>query len=316
MKPVALLEGAALQRPPEVAAARPVPAAVLTAVQDILELTKARVALLVALTTLAGFVLGSRFTGQAPEAWRILHTLLGTVLVAGAASALNQVLERDRDARMLRTAGRPLPSGRMAVRTALLAGLGLAAAGTWLLAARASVPAACLAALTFLLYVLAYTPLKARTHLATLVGAVPGALPPLIGWIAAGGTFHGPAWTLFGILFFWQIPHFLAIAWLHREDYARGGFPLLTVLDPGGGAAARQAFLNTLALLAVSLLPAWNGQAGRLYAASAVVLGAAFLAAVAWLAAARSERSARATVTASLAYLPLLLAAMVVDAGG
>ncbi len=305
---------AAVQSEAAIAAIRPeVSLGFFPSVQDLAELTKVRVALLVLFTTMAGFILASRFQGAAVDFWLLLSTLLGTFLVAGSASAINQVLEKDRDARMVRTRSRPLPAGRVSPQAATLFGGALAAAGLWILAARTNRVAAAVAAITWGAYVFLYTPLKARTHLSTVVGAVPGALPPLIGWTAAGGILSGPAYGLFGILFFWQLPHFLAIAWLYREDYARGGFPLLAVTDPTGNAVARQSVTSSLALLTVSLLPALTGQSGLGYFWFAFSLGLGFLLSVAWLAISKSRHSARMTVIASIVYLPLLLVAMVMD---
>ena len=279
--------------------------------QDFGELTKVRVGLLIIFTTLAGMVLAARSQGVGLEPLRILGTLLGTGLVAGSAAALNQVLERRRDILMERTRRRPVAARRLSVSAAVATALALVVAGTALVASAGNTVAAGIALLTWALYVFAYTPLKAVTHFATVVGAVPGALPPLIGWTAQGAVLQGPAWILFGILFFWQLPHFLAIAWLYREDYARGGFPLLTVLDPSGTSAVRQALLNTVALIAVSLLPSYLGQAAPHYAVLALLLGVLFLGAVTWLAATRSDRAARCTVLASILYLPFLLVAVV-----
>ncbi len=294
---------------PKPIAASVSPARVL---QDLAELTKLRVALLILFTTLAGFVLATKYLGTALDLVRLGWTLLGTGLVAGSAAALNQVLERDRDGRMLRTMDRPIPAGRMSSWTAALVAVLLLVAGISALALRTNPFAAAIAGLTWALYVFAYTPLKSRSHVSTVVGAVPGALPPLIGWMAAGCILQGPAWCLFGVIFFWQLPHFLAIAWLYREDYERGGYPMLTVLDPSGQAAARQSVLNTLALIVVSLIPAFTGQAGVAYAVVATLLGVAFLSSVLWLAAKRSRSAARATILASIVYLPLLLLAIVI----
>ena len=280
---------------------------------DVAELAKVRVALLVLFTTLAGFVLATGFLGAAVDGMRLCITLAGTGLVAASAAAINQVIERRRDALMERTRDRPLPAGRRSPQLAVTGALVAFALGMSVLWLGTNRSAAAIAALSWASYAFIYTPLKTRTHLSTVVGAVPGALPPLIGWTAAGAILEGPAWSLFGILFFWQLPHFLAIAWLYREDYARGGYPLLTVTDPSGGAPARQALLNTLALLLASLIPAWTGDAGPGYLPAALVLGSLFLASVAWLAATGSRRAARGTILASVAYLPLLLLALVLN---
>jgi protoheme IX farnesyltransferase len=298
----------ALEGPPEIVRAQSG-----TLLADIGQLVKVRVSLLVLLTTLAGFVLGSRAVGRPADPWLILFTIVGTALVAASASVFNQILEKDRDARMDRTRDRPLPAGRLTAPAAVCLGVALVLAGLALLLWRVGGPAAVAALVTFVLYVAVYTPLKPITHLSTVIGAVPGALPPLIGWIASGAPLDGPAWILFGILFFWQLPHFLAIAWLYREDYARGGFPLLTVVDPRGAGTARQVLTNSLALLTVSLLPAVIGQSSPTYFWSALGLGCAFLAPALWLAWRRTDLAARWTVLASVAYLPLLLIALVLD---
>jgi len=279
---------------------------------DLFDLTKARVSLLVLLTTLVGFVLSARQVGSGLASWPLLITLLGTWLVASSAAVMNQLIEKDHDARMVRTRSRPLPAGRLAPYEALVLAIVLVLAGLGLLST-VQLAAAAVAAVTFLSYVFVYTPLKRITHLSTVVGAIPGALPPLIGWVAAGGSLSGPAWTLFGIIFFWQLPHFLAIAWLYREDYARGGFPMLTVVDPSGGATARQVVSNSLALLLVSLFPALTGQTGVTYFWVALVLGVLFLACAVWLALARTRLAARVLLVGSIVYLPLLLIAMVLE---
>jgi protoheme IX farnesyltransferase len=275
-------------------------------------LTKARVSLLILLTTLVGFVLSARQLGSRLESWPLFMTLFGTWLVAASAAAMNQLLEKNRDARMIRTRRRPLPAGRVAPRDALVLAILLVVGGLALLAT-VQLAAATVAAVTFLSYVFVYTPLKRITHLSTVVGAVPGALPPLIGWVAAGGSLTPPAWTLFGIIFFWQLPHFLAIAWLYREDYARGGFPMLTVVDPSGAATARQVMSNTVALLLVSFFPNLTGQAGATYFWVTFVLGSLFFACALWLALARTRLAARVLLLGSIVYLSLLLIAMVLE---
>jgi protoheme IX farnesyltransferase len=285
----------------------------LSSLQDCLELVKPRVSLLVLMTVAAGFVLGAAEAGIWIDPWALAAAIAGTALVAGGASALNQLIERDHDRRMPRTRRRPLPAGRMAPSAALLLGGLLGSSGLVLLAARANVLAAAIALLAFAGYVFVYTPLKRKTHLSTLAGAVPGALPPLIGWAAATEGIAPSAWLLFGILFFWQLPHFLAIAWLYRDDYAQAGYPMLTVVDPSGFAAARQVVSTSVALLFASLLPALAGPGSDLYFWSALALGAAFLALAGWLAAARSASSAKAVLLGSIAYLPALLLLLVLD---
>ena len=277
---------------------------------DFLALTKPRLNFLVLATTLAGLYLASPSGVGVALA---VHTLVGTALVAGGAAALNQVLERETDRRMRRTSGRPLPRGRLGVTEGAAFGVFLSAAGLLELALGATAAASVVAAATLVSYVLVYTPLKTRTSLATLVGAVPGALPPVIGWAAATGDVTMPAIVLFGIVFFWQMPHFLAIAWMYKDDYANAGIPLLPVVEPDGRRTGRQALLYTAALWPVSLLPAAVGLAGAPYSAVATSLGIVFM----WLSAAfardRSADAARQLFLFSITYLPLLLGALVAD---
>ena len=270
---------------------------------DWLELTKPRITTMVAFTALVGFVTASP---TSPWTAVLATALLGTALVAAGASVLNQVLERDTDALMLRTQSRPIPSGRVRPAPATIVGALLTAAGlaTLLVAGRPLATAVALA--TWLSYLFAYTPLKRRTPLATLVGAVPGALPPVIGWAAATQRLDAGAFMLFAILFLWQVPHFLAIAWLYRDDYARAGFPMLPVLDREGSFTARQAVLHSLALLLVSLAPAAAGLAGGAYAGGALLLGVALTLFALRLARARDLVAARGLFLASLVYLPAL----------
>jgi protoheme IX farnesyltransferase len=277
---------------------------------DYAELVKPRITLMVVVTTAAGFYLGAR---ESIDLLRLLHALLGTGLVAGAASALNQVLERDTDGRMIRTRTRPLPSGRMDTAAALGFGLALAACGAVYLAAAVNLLTAVLGVATLALYVLVYTPLKRRSSLCTIVGAVPGALPPVMGWTAATGALSAEAWVLFAILFFWQLPHFLAIAWNHREDYARGGQPMLPVEDPNGASTARQIVLYCTALLPVSLAPSLVHLTGGLYFYGALVLGLVYLLAGLHAARERSHAAALSLLRVSVIYLPALLALMTFD---
>jgi protoheme IX farnesyltransferase len=277
---------------------------------DFFALTKPRLNLLVLVTTLAGLYLAS--PGGVSFALAA-NTLIGTALVAGGAAALNQVWERETDRRMRRTSNRPLPRGRLGVSEGTWFGVALSAAGLIELVVGATPAAAAVAALTLISYVLVYTPLKTRTSLATLVGAVPGALPPVIGWAAATGAVTLPAIVLFGIVFFWQMPHFLAIAWMYKDDYANAGIPLLPVVEPDGRRTGRQALLYTAALWPVSLLPALVGLAGAPYSAIATSLGIVFI----WLSAVfardRSAEAARQLFLFSITYLPLLLGALVAD---
>jgi protoheme IX farnesyltransferase len=278
---------------------------------DYLELTRPRIAALVLFTAAAGFCLAS---AGAPDLARLLHTLVGTALVTAGASALNQVLERDGDARMARTRNRPLPSGRMPPLEALLFGIGLALAGLAYLALAVRQPLAVLTvALAFAVYVLLYTPLKRTTSLNTLIGAVAGAAPPVIGWTAATNALDLPAFVLFAILFLWQVPHFLAIAWLYRDDYASAGLRMLPMQDPGGSRTARHMVGYSLALLAASLAPSALGWAGGVYLLGAVVLGVGFLTCALGFLHTRSAARARRVLRASLLYLPALFAVLLVD---
>ncbi|RMH17229.1 MAG: protoheme IX farnesyltransferase, partial [Acidobacteria bacterium] len=257
-----------------------------------------------------GFVMAS----PGMVSWALLvHTVIGTALVASGASALNQVIERASDARMRRTARRPLPAGRLGREQALVFGAAVALAGMLYLALLVNLLTAALGALTLSLYVFVYTPLKRHSPLATLVGAVPGAVPPVMGCAAASDALGPLAWSLFGILFLWQMPHFLAIAWLYRSDYARGGFPMLSVLDENGQRTARQAVLYGAALIPVSLLPAVVGASGLAYLVGASVLGVVFLGYGVAFARAIGLPAARRLVLASVLYLPLLLGLLLVD---
>jgi heme o synthase len=278
-------------------------AAPRSAAADYLELTKPRITFMVVLTALVGFVMASP---GALSAAAVAAVSLGTALVAGGASTLNMLLERRTDGLMLRTRNRPLPAGRLRPSEALAWGLSLTSAGLCLLYWRSGALAAAVAWVTWASYLFLYTPLKTRTSLSTLVGAVPGALPPVIGWAAARGQLEPGAFVLFAILFLWQIPHFLAIAWIYRDDYARGGLPMLPVLDPGGAITGRQAVAHSLALLLVSLTPAAARMAGPAYLVGAIVLGLALTGVAVWAAVARSLAAARALFLASVLYLAAL----------
>jgi len=286
---------------------------------DFATLAKLRVNTLVLVTTALGFLLASRSAGfpvrRAVDGWALFHAILGTGLVAAAAAAFNQIWERDLDAKMRRTAQRPLASGRMEVLPASLFAFALAFTGLAQLSFGVNLLAASLAAATLLLYVLVYTPMKRVTSLATIVGAVPGALPPVIGWAAAGGGLAPGAWVLFAILFFWQMPHFLAIAWLYRADYERAGFPMLPVLEPDGGSTGRQATLYAATLVPVSLALSTFRVTGPIYSGGAVVFGVAFTAAAAVFALRRTTASARWLFAASIVYLPALLMLAFFDGG-
>ena len=247
------------------------------------------------------------------DPWLLLHTLIGTALVASGTNAFNQLRERDVDALMRRTRGRPLPSGRLAPRAAALFAGAISVVGVAYLAWRVNTLTAALAALTLASYVLLYTPLKRRTSLNTLVGAVPGALPILGGWTAAGGRIDVAALSLFWILFLWQLPHFLAIAWLYREDYLAGGLKMLGGGDEGGRDTARMVVLYALALLPISLLPTMLGVTGTLYFFGALVLGITYAAVGATLLTAATPARAWRVFFVSIVYLPALLTLMVLD---
>ncbi len=283
-----------------------------TRAADYLALTKPRLNLLVVATSAAGYYLGAPASAGGLDALQMVSAVAGTALVAGGAAVLNQVYERDTDALMRRTRMRPLPDGRVASAEATVFGLVLSAAGLALLATRANLTAAALALATLLVYLIVYTPLKRRSPLSTLVGAVPGALPPLIGWTASHGSISAGGVSLFAIVFLWQIPHFMAIAWLYRDDYRRAGFPMLPVVEPDGRRTGRQAAIYALALLPVSLAPALVGVSALLYCAIALVLGVAMLWLAIRFAAARSDQSARQLFLGSITYLPLLWTAMIV----
>lgn len=281
-----------------------------TARLDYYELSKPRLTLLVLIVVgLSAWLAGAGHAGFSV----LFHAVVGTGLVAAGASALNMLLERERDARMPRTWNRPLPAGRLRPRDVLLFGGLLTAGGLAMLFWLTTPLAALLAALTSVIYLGLYTPLKPVTTLNTHIGAVPGALPALIGWAAVRGTLDPGAWTIFMIVYVWQLPHFLSIAWLYREDYARGGFRMLPGVDPEGRATGRQAALGALALLPVSLLPAVAGVSGMVYGVGAVVLGLFFVRRAVVFAWSRSPVSARSLLRASLLYLPLLLALMFLD---
>jgi len=277
---------------------------------DWLVLTKARITALVLVTAATGYVLGT--PGRIGVSG-LLALLLGVGLASGGAAALNQVYEREADGRMRRTASRPVPAGRITPRAALAAGCLLSAAGVAWLAIAVNPLTGFLGLLTVVLYIAVYTPLKPRTPLNTLVGAIPGAIPPVLGWTAATGSVGLGGWALFSILFLWQLPHFLAIAWMFREDYARGGFPMLSVVDPGGASTGRQAALYNLALIPVSLTPTLLGLAGGIYFFGALLLGVLFLACGVAMALDRGRRSARRLLLASVTYLPILLVLLVFD---
>jgi len=273
-------------------------------------LTKPDVSFLVLTTTAAGYYMGSR----GPVNWlHMIQTIFGTMLIAAGTAALNHYIERESDRTMRRTASRPLPSGTLRPREALIFGVALAVAGAVYLYFAAGVLPAALGSATCLAYLLAYTPLKKRTVWATFVGAFPGAIPPMIGWVAASGRLDPGAWLLFAILFFWQFPHFHAIAWMYREDYARAGILMLPVVDRDGSRTFRQIQVTALVLVGVSLLPAITGLDGKLYFFGALALSVTLLQVCVWAASAKTNLRARWLMHATVAYIPLLLGLMVYD---
>lgn len=277
---------------------------------DYLELTKPRVTFMVLISVVAGFYLGAQ---GSVNALLLLNTLFGTWLVAGGTNALNQLIESDIDALMKRTKNRPIPSDRLSKSQVTVFATVISLVGLTYLGLFANLLTAGLAALTLTTYVFLYTPLKTKTSLSTIIGAIPGALPVMGGWAAIRGDLGSGAWALFFILFFWQLPHFLAIAWLYKEDYARGGFPVLPVLDAEGDLTGRQIILNCLALLSVSLLPTLMGLTGLVYFVGALVLGFAFLTSGIRLAMQKSNRHARQLLHASIIYLLVLITLMLLN---
>lgn len=274
------------------------------------ELGKPRVVVMVLVTTFVGFYLGSR---GLPEYLRLLPTLIGTALAAAGTLALNQYMERDVDAKMQRTRQRPLPDGRLQPSEALVFGVTVTLAGLVYLAVAVNALSAGVTAATTVSYLFFYTPLKRRTPLCSIIGAIPGALPPLTGWTAARDAFGIEAWILFAILFLWQLPHSLAIARLYRDDYARAGIRLLPVVEPDAKSTGRQIVANCLALLVVGLLPTLVGLAGPLYFVAALILGGLFLGYAVAFALSRTVTAARQLMFASLLYLPATLLLMALD---
>ncbi len=301
-----------MKNPPLDAASLSLPAARRSSgiVGDHLALTKPRLNFLVVATSAAGYYLGGP---QSTDVMLMAQAVAGTALVAGGAAVLNQLYERDTDALMRRTRLRPLPDGRVSPADARVFGIVLSIAGLAILAARANWLSAGLALATLVVYLMVYTPMKRRTSLATLVGAVPGALPALIGWTASHGSIDMGGATLFSIVFLWQIPHFMAIAWLYRDDYGKAGFPMLPVVEPEGRRAGRQAVVYAAALVPVSLAPTLVGLSGTVYFAAALVLGLALFVLAVRFARSRSEASARALFFGSITYLPLIWIVMIAN---
>jgi protoheme IX farnesyltransferase len=275
---------------------------------DFVMLAKPRLNLLVVVTALAGYVMAG---GDIANAVLVVSTIVGTGLVAGGASAFNQVLERGPDSLMRRTRLRPVPDGRLQPFESVVFGVALAGAGLIVLGAAANLLSAGVALATLVTYALIYTPLKRRSSFSTVVGAIPGALPPVIGWAAARGSLSQGAWVLFAIVFLWQLPHFLAIAWIYRDDYARAGFPMLPVIEPDGRSTARQAVFYCTALLPVSLAPTLLGMTSTTYFVGALGLGLLFLGLTLKFARTRASSDARRLFFGSIIYLPVLWLLMI-----
>lgn len=274
------------------------------------DLTKPRITMLVVLTAAAGFCLGSR---QGIDYFGLLHMALGITLLSSGISTLNQYIERDLDRLMRRTEARPLPSGKLTALQALLFGVVLCMVATAYIALFVNPLSALLGVITLASYLFVYTPLKTKTTLSTVLGAFPGAMPPLIGWVAAQGVITIEAWILFAILFLWQFPHFLAIAWMYRDDYARAGIKMLPVVEPEGRVTGQQIIVYTVLLIPVSLMPTMVHLAGAVYLVGAIVLGAGFLVYSVRAAFKRTTWQARQLLLASVLYLPVLFALMVLN---
>jgi protoheme IX farnesyltransferase len=288
--------------------------------RDYAELTKMRVTTLIVMTAWCGFYFGALKSGVSSLSWSLLHALLGIGLVSGGTAALNEVMEYDVDARMRRTARRPLPSGRMSLLHGTIAGVLLTVGGAFYLAFATNTMTGLLALATAFVYLAAYTPLKKIHPICTFVGAIPGAMPGVLGWTAARGKLELGALVMFAIVFFWQFPHFYSIAWLYREDYAAGDVRMLPVLEKSGSTTGRQIVHYSLALIPVSLAPSIFGMSGGIYAAGAVVMGIGLCYFGTRLArlglpmnAPRSKQRARQLLQASVIYLPLLFALMMID---
>ncbi|HYP14560.1 MAG TPA: heme o synthase [Bryobacteraceae bacterium] len=278
--------------------------------KDYIQLTKPRITWLILMSTGVGFFFG------APSGWTwllLLHTLIGTGLIASGTAALNQWWEREADAKMPRTQERPLPGGRVSPVGALWFAVALSVAGFIELWAGTNLLTALLGAFTLATYLFVYTPLKQVTPHSTTVGAVPGAMPPVIGYAAASGTLDAQALTLFAILFLWQFPHFYSIAWLYRDDYSRAGIKMLPVVDPTGERTARQILITALALIPISLLPTYFGMSGQLYFAGALMLGLTYLYFGWRISQDPSRQMARRVLLTSIVYLPLLYGLMLID---
>jgi heme o synthase len=279
-------------------------------IRDLVELVKARLTLLVLLTTAVGFYIGA----EGPINFvALLHTVFGTAAAAAGAAALNQWWEHKFDALMQRTRSRPVPAGRMRPREAVVVGAALSIFGVAYLAFVCNALSAALAAITIIIYILAYTPLKRVSTFNTALGAVPGALPPMIGWAAARGTLNAGAWMLFAILFFWQLPHFFAIAWMYRDDYARAGFQMISSDDRSGERSASQSVFFCMILFVIAGLPAFLGIATVFYLLAELILGGVFIAVAMRFLKTRAPSDARRLFITSIIYLPLLLGALVLS---
>jgi protoheme IX farnesyltransferase len=293
------------------------------AIADFWALTKPEVNLLILITTFAGFYLGSSSPLNGLSIILLTHTLLGTLLVASGAGALNQYVERRFDSQMRRTARRPLASGRIESAHALWFGVSVSLAGTVYLALAAGLLASLLALVTLLTYLFLYTPLKRKTSLCTLIGAFPGAMPPLIGWAAARGQLNPEAWVLYAMVFLWQFPHFMAIAWLYRDDYAKAGIRMLPVVQPDGWSTVCEALIYAVLMIPVSVVPFYLHLTGTIYLVAAILLGLVYLAYTIRFARITKARTttesrgyARDLLRASVIYLPLLLTVMMLNATG
>lgn len=278
--------------------------------KDYLDLTKPRVTWLIVMSAAVGYYFGH----SGPwSLWNVVHTLLGTALIASGTAALNQWYEREADSRMHRTQKRPLPSGRLKPGRALWFGIALALMGGLELGFGVNWLSSALGIATLAMYLFLYTPLKQKTWWSTTVGAFPGAMPPLIGFAGAAGKLTPEAWALAAILFLWQFPHFYAIAWMYREDYSRAGIKMLPVIEPDGGSTARQILIYSILLIPISLLPKWMGMTGSFYVVGAIGVGLLYLYAGVRVALDRTKVRARKVLLASVVYLPVLYCLMVLD---
>jgi heme o synthase len=285
-------------------------------IKDYIALTKPRITWLILMSTGVGYFFGAPKSLPGWTGWHwltLIHTIIGTGLIASGTAALNQWYEREADAKMRRTQARPLPAGRLVARKALVFAIAISAAGFAELWIGANPLAAMLGLFTLLCYLFVYTPLKQRSPHSTTIGSIPGAMPPLIGFAAASGTLTWDAWVLFAILFLWQFPHFYAIAWMYKDDYARAGIRMLPVVEPDGKSTARRILLYSAALIPISLMPKFFAMAGNVYLFGAIALGLAFLyygLRIRWD---RTRQQARRVLLASVVYLPVLFSLMLLD---